>query len=117
MIENGRVIGLGATYVDAKIRSSKLHLPSQRSQLPAFLDAHPEADLYAGGSIPNILTAFIRLSSNPNVKLLSCVGNDTRGKFYAAHTDSRLGEPQVSTRNPTGNNACFIIRQTLQRLE
>lgn len=102
MIEDGRIIGFGAAYVDAKIQSPKLHLPSQRSQLPAFLDAYPEADLYAGGSIPNILTSFVRLSNNPNVRLFSCVGNDTRGKFYANHTDRRLGEPQVSTRNPTG---------------
>lgn len=102
MIEAGRIIGLGGAYVDAKILSSNLHLPSRRSELPAFLDAHPEANLYAGGSIPNILTAFIRLSGNPSIKLLSCVGNDPRGKFYAEHTDRRFGEPQVSTRNPTG---------------
>ncbi len=100
MIEDGRIIGLGGAYVDAKIRSAKL--PLQRSELPAFLDAHPKAELYPGGSIPNILTTFIRLSGNQNVKLLSCVGNDPRGKFYAAHTDGRLGEPQISSRNPTG---------------
>lgn len=102
MIEKGRIIGLGAAYVDAKIRSSNLHLPSQRNQLPAFLDTHPEAELYPGGSISNILTAFVRLSGNPNVRLLSCVGNDTRGEFYTAHTDSQLGKPQVSIKNPTG---------------
>ncbi len=102
MIEDGRIIGLGAAYVDAKIQSSELHLPLQRNQLPRFLDAHMEANLYAGGSIPNILTSFIRLSGNPNVRLFTCVGDDSRGKFYTAHTDRRLGEPQVSTKNPTG---------------
>lgn len=102
MIENGRITGLGAAYVDAKIQSSVLHLPSERNKLPEFLDAHPEADLYAGGSIPNILTAYVRLASNPNVRLLSCVGDDARGRFFAEHTDIRLGEPQVSARNPTG---------------
>lgn len=101
MIEGG-VVGLGAAYVDAKIRSSNLHLPSKRSELPLFLDAHPEAELYAGGSIPNILTAFSRLSPALNMRLFSCVGNDNRGKFYQDNTDRRLGKVLVSRRKPTG---------------
>lgn len=101
-IENGRVIALGSAYVEGKITSSELQLPLQRAQLPAFLDAHPEADLYAGGSIPNILTSFVRLSGNPNTRLFCCVGDDTRGKFYSENMDRRLGDPAVSTRQPTG---------------
>lgn len=100
MIEEGRIIALGSAYVEGKILSSDLHLPP-RGQLRTFLDAHPEANLYAGGSIPNILTSFVRLPGNPNVKLLCCVGNDPRGKFYMEHMDRRLGEPKVSTRRPT----------------
>lgn len=102
MIEGSRILALGAAYVDAKIKSPNTSLPSQPDQLPDFLDTHPKARLSAGGSIPNIMTTFVRLSTNPNVRLLCCVGDDSRGKFYAEHTDKRLGEPQISTRNPTG---------------
>lgn len=102
MVEEDIVIGLGAAYIDAKIHSVKLQLPSHRSKLPEFLDVHPEAKLYAGGSIPNIMTALVRLSNNSNARLLSCVGDDARGKFFAEHTDKHLGEPQISSRNPTG---------------
>lgn len=98
----GRIIGLGLAYVDGKIHSSELHLPSERDKLPEFLDAHPEAHLYQGGSIPNILTSFVKLSGNPNIKLLSCVGNDPRGRFYSELLDQRLGKTQISTTNPTG---------------
>lgn len=66
------------------------------------MDAHPEAELFPGGSIPNILTSFSRVSGNPNVKLLSCVGDDDRGKFYLHHLDCNLGEVQISKGKPTG---------------
>lgn len=101
MFEGARIIALGAAYVEGKIQSAKLHLPKDRSLLTAFLDSHTEADLYAGGSIPNILTSFTRLSGNPNVRLLSCVGNDTRGNFYRDNMLKALGEPQITQQNPT----------------
>lgn len=101
MIEGGKVVALGSAYVEGKIQSSELCLPKQRDQLPVFLDAHTEATLYAGGSIPNILTSYLRLSGNPTVKLLSCVGNDPRGQFYIENMDRRLGKPQVTQTNPT----------------
>lgn len=101
MIE-GKVIGLGAAYVDAKIQSPNLCLPLENAQLPEFLDIHQEARLSPGGSLPNIMTAFARLSNYPNLRLLACVGNDVRGSFYAENTDGRFGQPQVSTVNPTG---------------
>lgn len=102
MIEEGRTIGLGLAYVDGKIYAPDVHLPSERSELPRFLDAHSEAVLSAGGAIPNTVTAFIRLANQPNITLLSCIGNDPRGKLYRDHLDVRLGEPQVSFKNPTG---------------
>src|SRR3989338_6891856 len=97
-----RIIALGTAYVEAKIQSPELHLPQQRNQLPAFLDAHPEANLYAGGSVPNILTSFARISGHPNVRLFCCVGNDDRGRFFIESIDQRLGKPQVSRQGPTG---------------
>lgn len=101
MFEGARIIALGSAYVEGKIQSVGLHLPEDRNQLPAFLDNHPEADLYAGGSIPNILTSFVRLSGNPRVRLLSCVGNDARGNFYRDSIHEALGKPQVTQQNPT----------------
>ncbi|MBI2020687.1 carbohydrate kinase family protein [Candidatus Daviesbacteria bacterium] len=101
MLEAGRIIGIGSAYVEGKIESDNLHLPLEKDQLPAFLDTHPEADLYAGGSIPNILTSCARVSGNPNIRLLSCVGNDRRGRFYIEHMDPHLGEPFISRRKPT----------------
>lgn len=61
MIEN-KIVGLGGAYIDAKIQFPSLGIPIDNAELPNFLDNHPEAQLYAGGSIPNILTAFIKLS-------------------------------------------------------
>lgn len=101
MAKENRIIALGSAYVEGKIHSSVLHLPTSRYELPTFLDAHPDTILYAGGSIPNILTSFVRLSGNPNVKLLSCVGDDPRGKFYLQHMDKQIGEPQISSRKRT----------------
>lgn len=100
MNEYEEVIAIGSAYIDGKIWSSELRLP-MRFQLHSFLDAHPEARLYPGGSIPNILTSFVRISGNPNVKLLTCIGNDPRGKFYLENMDKSLGEPQVTMRRPT----------------
>lgn len=100
MYEDEKVVALGSAYVEGKILSSKLHLP-RRFQLHSFLDAHPEAQLYTGGSIPNILTSFVRISGNPNVKLLTCIGNDPRGWFYLENMDRRLRKPQITTRRPT----------------
>lgn len=97
-----RVIALGTAYVEARIQSADLHLPQQRNQLPLFLDAYPEANLSAGGSIPNIVTAFVRLSTDTNARLLCCVGNDDRGRFFTENIDPRLGRPQISDKNPTG---------------
>ncbi len=102
MFKEGRMIGLGLAYVDGKIYSSELHLPREAHNLPEFLDTYPEASLYPGGSIPNILTSLVMLSGNPNIKLLSCVGDDPRGKFYSQTLDRHLGQPQVSPKNPTG---------------
>lgn len=101
MAKEERIIALGSAYVEGKIHSSVLHLPTSRNELPIFLDNNPDTDLYAGGSIPNILTSFVRLSGNPNVKLLSCVGDDPRGRFYLQHMDKRIGEPQISGRKRT----------------
>lgn len=101
MIKEGTVVALGSAYVEGKIQSSQIHLPTKRVELPTFLEAHPEADLYAGGSIPNILTSFVRMSSHPHTQLLSCIGNDPRGRFYLENMDRRLGEPQVARRRPT----------------
>ena len=101
-MQEQRVIALGTAYVEAKIQSSQLHLPQQGDQLPAFLDVHPEANLYAGGSIPNILTTFAKISGHPNVRLFCCVGNDERGRFFTDTIDQRLGKPQVSRKRPTG---------------
>lgn len=99
MKQENVVIGLGSAYVEAKIRSSE-RLPAQREQLPTFLDSHPEASLYAGGSVPNILTSFARVSGNPNIRLLSYVGNDSRGRFYLKNMERLLGEPKI-TQRPT----------------
>lgn len=97
-----RIIALGTAFVEARIQSPELHLPQQRNQLPAFLDAHPEAILYPGGSIPNILSSFIRLSESSNVRLFCCVGNDDRGRFFTESIDRRLGKPKISRKSPTG---------------
>lgn len=97
-----RIIALGAAYVEARIQAPKLHLPQRRNQLPAFLDSHPEATLYAGGSVPNIISSFIRLSDSSNVRLFCCVGNDDRGRFFTENIDQRLGKPKISSKNPTG---------------
>lgn len=107
MIAESRVVGIGAAYVEGKFRSQSLQFPEQRNQLPEFLDNHPEADLYVGGAIPNILTAFARISGNPNVRLLSCVGNDTRGMFFIEQISGLLGQPTVSPKKPTG---VFVAR-------
>lgn len=101
MIEGARIIALGSAYVEGKIKSRELHLPTDRNLLPVFLDNHPEADLYAGGSVPNILTSFARISGNPNIRLLSCVGNDTRGRFYTEHMEKGFGKPKVNQNTPT----------------
>lgn len=101
MPEVNKVIGLGSACVDGKIISSNLHLPSEGRSLSLFLDRHQEAVLYPGGSISNILTAFVRLSNNPNVRLLSCVGDDPRGRFYTEHMDRRLGLPRISEKKST----------------
>jgi len=97
-----RIVSLGFPYVEGKIHSSHLHLPESSDKLPVFLDSHPEADLFAGGSIPNVLTSFVRLSDELNVEMFSCVGDDIRGVFYTKNMESRLGEPEVSKRNQTG---------------
>lgn len=101
-MERGRVIALGTAYVEARINSSEIQLPEQRRQLPAFLDAHSEADLSAGGSIPNIISSFVVLSNSSNVRLFSCVGKDKRGNFFAENIDKRLGKPKTSRKKPTG---------------
>lgn len=97
-----RILALGTAYIEAKIQSPELHLPQQSNELPAFLDAHPEANLYAGGSVPNILASFAKISGHPNVRLLCCVGDDNRGKFFIESIDQRLGKPQVSHKGLTG---------------
>lgn len=97
-----RIIALGTAYVEAKIQSPELHLPQQSNELPAFLDVHPEANLYAGGSVPNILASFAKISGHPNVRLFCCVGNDDRGRFFIGSIDQRLGKPQVSHKGLTG---------------
>lgn len=102
MTEGNRILGLGAAYVDAKVKSPSRPLPPNPDQLPAFLDVHPEASLSAGGSIPNIMTALVRLSPNTNARLFCCIGDDSRGRFFAEHTDKLLGNPQISMKNPTG---------------
>lgn len=102
MIETGRVVSLGYGYVDGKIYSTNVILPKEREELPRFLDAHPEAELSPGGSIPNIVTAFVRVAENQQIILLSCVGDDSRGKLYIDSLDKRLGTPQISSISPTG---------------
>lgn len=102
MIEGNKIFAIGTAYVDAKIKSRDARLPSQRNQLPEFLDSHPEAELFAGGSIPNIISTFAKLFPEANVKLVCCVGKDQRGDYYRANIDTRLGMPKVSRKNPTG---------------
>jgi len=102
MIEEGRIIGVGFPYVEGKIKSSHLRLPQLSTELSVYLDLHSEADLYAGGSIPNIVTSLVRLTNNSNIRLFSCVGDDSRGKFYMQNMDQRIGAPAVSAENPTG---------------
>ena len=96
MIQRDRVLAIGSAYVEGKINSADLKLPINRNELPGFLDTHPEAVLYAGGSVPNILTSFARFSGNPNIRLLSCVGSDTRGAFYKSNMHPAFGDPQVT---------------------
>lgn len=101
MIQRDRVLAIGSAYVEGKINSADLKLPPDRSKLSDFLDSHTEATLYAGGSVPNILTSFTRHSGNPNIKLLSCVGNDNRGTFYRNNMHPGMGEPQVTNKRST----------------
>lgn len=102
MQENGRLIGFGLALIDNKIRDPSVCLPVEHKNLPRFLDEQKRIEMQPGGTIPNVLTAYLSFPKNRLVKLFCCVGEDKRGALFIEHSKSELGIPQRNKLEPTG---------------
>lgn len=102
MQENGRLIGLGLALIDNKIRDPSVRLPIEHKNFPRFLDEQARIEMQPGGTILNVLTAYLSFPKNRLVKLFCCVGEDKRGALFVEHSKPELGIPQRNKLEPTG---------------
>lgn len=109
MKDNGRIMGIGESKVDFKVRQSLLPVGvGLQSYIEVTKNSIEQSSACPGGVTPNILSAFVQNHSNIPVRLLASVGEDARGSFYQAKTEVSLGKLQVSPNRETGFVALLL---------
>lgn len=102
MSERDHITGLGLALTDVKTWMRQYSpLPNKEKELLNLLDRDRNFSYFAGGTVPNTLTAYSRFTEK-HVLFLGSVGNDARGQYYQRNSDTKLGKLQVHPTDPTG---------------